>query len=162
MTPQTAQIIATALDTRPFRDAQRSTPVLNAQDALTGLTHYCDTGTLRYHHSRIIGACVVSCGAFFKVTETCSQDYQNTRRGYRVALFDLTGEAVYRPNLDQLTRTREQADKAFWAWFDQFDELGHYRDKFNRKADQMARQIAVLNEVGRTLAAEQDLEALTA
>ena len=162
MTPNTAQIIATALDTRPFRDAQRPAPVLNAQDALTGLTHYCDTGTLRYHHSRIVGACVVSCGAFFKVTETCAQDYQNTRRGYRVVLFDLTGEAVYRPSLSELTRTREQADKAFWAWFNQFDELGHYRDKFNRKADQMARQIAVLNEVGRTLAADQDAEALTA
>lgn len=158
MTPNTAQIIATALDTRPFRDAQRSTAVLNAQDALTGLTHYCGTGTLRYHHSRIVGACVVSCGAFFKVTETCAQDYQNTRRGYRVVLFDLTGEAVYHPSLSELTRTREQADKAFWAWFNQFDELGHYRDKFNRKADQMARQIAVLNETCRTLAAEQDAE----
>lgn len=158
MTPQTAQLIAIALDTRPFRDAQRSTPVLNAQDALNGLTHYCDPNTLRYHHSRIVGACVVSCGAFFKVTETCSQDYQNTRRGYRVVLFDLTGEAVYRPSLDELTRTREQADKAFWAWFNSFDEVGHYRDKFNRKTDQMARQIAVINEVARTLAAEQDVE----
>ncbi len=57
-----------------------------------------------------------------------------------------------------MARTREQADKAFWAWFNQFDELGHYRDKFNRKADQMARQIAVINEVARTLAAEQDAE----
>lgn len=158
MTPQTAQLIATALDTRPFRDAQRSTPVLNAQDALTGLTHYCDPGTLRYHHSRIVGACTVSCGAFFKVTETCSQDYQNTRRGYRVVLFDLTGKAVYRPSLDELTRTREQADKAFWAWFNLFDEVGHYRDKFNRRADNLARQIAVINEVARALAAEQDAE----
>ena len=156
MTPQTALTIATALDTNPFRDAQRSTPVLNAQDALTGITHYCDPQTLRYHHSRIVGACVVSCGAFYKVIETCSQDYQNTRRGYRVVLFDLTGEAVYRPSLDELTRTREQADKAFYAWLNEFDELGHYRDKFNRKADQMARQIAVLNETCRTLAAEQD------
>lgn len=158
MKPQIAQSIAAALDTRIFRDAQRSTPVLNAQDALTGITHYCDTGTLRYHHSRIVGACVVSCGAFFKITETCAQDYQNTKRGYRVVLFDLTGQAVYRPNLDEMTRTREQADKAFWVWFNQFDELGHYRDKFNSSADKLARQIAVLNEVGRTLAAEQDLE----
>ena len=156
MTPQTALTIATALDTNPFRDAQRSTPVLNAQDALTGLTHYCDAGTLRYHHSRIVGACVVSCGAFFKITETCSQDYQNTRRGYRVVLFDLTGEAVYRPSLDELTRTREQADKAFYAWFNEFDELGHYRDKLNRKADRLARQIADLNCAAQALAAQQD------
>jgi hypothetical protein len=158
MTPQIAQSIATALDTRIFKEAHRSTPVLNAQDALTGITHYCDAGTLRFHHSRIVGASVVSCGAFFKVTETCAQDYQNTRRGYRVVLFDMTGSAVYRPSLDELTRTREQADKAFYSWFDQFDELAHYRDKINHKADKLARQIAVLNEVGRALAAEQDAE----
>jgi hypothetical protein len=157
MTPQTAQSIATALDTSPFKDAHRLTPVLNAQDALGGITHYCDAGTLRFHHSRIVGASVMSCGAFFKVTETCAQDYQNTRRGYRVVLFDMTGSAVYRPSLDELTRTREQADKAFYSWFDQFDELAHYRDKINHRADKMARQIAVLNEVGRVLAAEQDL-----
>lgn len=158
MTPQIAQSIATALDTRPFRDAHRSTPVLNAQEELSSITHYCDAGTLRFHHSRIVGASVVSCGAFFKVTETCAQDYQNTRRGYRVVLFDLTGTAVYRPSRDELTRTREQADKAFYAWLDQFDELNHYRDKINHKADKLARQIAVLNEVGRILAAEQDAE----
>ena len=162
MTPQTAQTIATALHTRPFRDAQRSSPVLNAQDALTGITHYCDPATLRFHHSRIVGACVASSGAFFKVTETCAQDYQNTRRGYRVVLFDLTGEAVYRPNLEGLHRTREQADRAFWAWFNELDELAHYRDKFNRKADQMARQIAELNEAAQALAAAQDAEAVAA
>lgn len=158
MTPQIAQSIATALDTRIFKEAHRSTPVLNAQDALTGITHYCDAGTLRFHHSRIVGASVVSCGAFFKVTETCAQDYQNTRRGYRVVLFDMTGSAVYRPSLDELTRTREQADKAFYSWFDQFDEIGHYREQIDGRTDKMARQIAVLNEVGRALAAEQDAE----
>lgn len=162
MTPQTAQTIATALHTRPFRDAQRSSPVLNAQDALTGLTHYCDPGALRFHHSRIVGACVASSGAFFKVTETCAQDYQNTRRGYRVVLFDLTGEAVYRPNLEGLRRTREQADREFWAWFNEFDKIAHYRDKFHRKADQMAQQIVELNEATHALAAAQNSEAMAA
>lgn len=156
MTPNTAQIIAAALSTAPFREAYRSSATLNAQEALSGITHYCDAGTLRYHHSRIVGASVASCGAFFKVTETCAKDYHNTRRGYRVVLFDLTGEAVYRPSLDELTRTREQADRAFYAWFNEFDELNHYREKLNRLADQKAREIAVLNECARTLAAEAD------
>lgn len=161
MTPQTAETIAAALDTQAFRNRQLSTPTLNAQDQLTGITHYCDSGTLKYHHSRIVGACVVSSGAFFKIVETCSQDYHNTKRGYRVVLFDLTGEAVYRPNLDELTRTREQAEKAFWAWFNQFDELHHYREKMNRRADKLARQITALNEAAQTLAAQQDTAALT-
>ncbi len=158
MTPQIAQSIAAALNVHSFRDAPRHSPVQNAQAALTGITHYCDAGTLRFHNSRIVGACAVSFGAFFKVTETCAQDYQNTRRGYRVVLFDMTGRAVYRPSLDELTRTREQADKAFYAWFDQFDEIGHYREQIDGRTDKLARQIAVLNEVGRILAAEQDAE----
>ena len=162
MTPQTAQTIAAALDTQVFKDRQLSSPTLNAQDQLTGLTHYCDAGTLKYHHSRIVGACVVSCGAFYKVTETCSQDYHNTKRGYRVVLFDLTGSAVYRPSLDELTRTREQADRAFWAWFNQFDGLAHYREKMNSRADKLAQQIAALNEAAQALAAQQDTAALTA
>lgn len=158
MTPQIAQSIATALDTYPFKDGDWLTATSNAQNALRGITHYCEPANLRYHHSRIVGACVVSCGAFFKITETCAQDYQNTRRGYRVVLFDLAGTVVYRLSLNELTRTREQADKAFYAWFDQFDELSHYRDKISNKADKLARQIAVLNEVGRILAAEQNAE----
>jgi ribonuclease HI len=93
---------------------------------------------------------------FFKVVETCSQDYDNTRRGYRVVLFDLTGTSVYRPDLEELTRTKEQAEKAFWAWFNQFDELAHYRNKLNRKADKLARQIAELSTAAQIIAKEQD------
>lgn len=146
MTPETVKTIATALRVRVFTDAQRRTPKLNAQAALTGLTHYCDDETLRYHHSRIVGACVVAGGAFFKVCETCAQDYENTKRGYRVVLFDLTGEAVYRPALDDLTRTRVQAERAFFSWFDRFDQLAHYREKLNREAIELSAR--VLDVVG--------------
>lgn len=162
MTPQTAQTIAAALDARTFRDPQKSTPTLNAQDQLTGITHYCDPWTLKFHHSRIVAACVVSSGAFFKIVETCSQDYHNTKRGYRVVLFDLKGRTIFQPELSELTRTREQAEKAFWTWFNQFDELQHYRETMNREADKRARQITALNEAARILAAEQDTAALTA
>ncbi|OBQ43514.1 MAG: hypothetical protein AN484_11890 [Aphanizomenon flos-aquae WA102] len=156
MSSSIVKTIAAALDVSFFRDARLSTPVRNAQDALTGITHYCDADTLRYHHSRIVGAVAVSGGAFFKIIETCSQDYDNTRRGYRVVLFDLTGTAVYRPDLEELTRTKEQADKAFWEWFNQFDELAHYRNKLNRKADKLARQITELNDAELIIAAEQE------
>lgn len=151
MTPETAKKIAAALNTRPFENAHRSTDTLNAQAALEGITHYCDASTLRYHKARIVGACVVSYGAFFKITETCAADYQNTRRGYRVALFDLTGEVVYRPKLEEMQSTKDKANKQFWAWFNEFNESEHYRAKFNRKADSLARQIVELNEAANFL-----------
>lgn len=156
MTPTNAQVIAAALHCNLYRDAQRRTPKDNAQEALAGLTHYCDDSSLRFHHSRIVGACAVWSGAFFRVIETCSQDYQNTRRGYRVVLFDLLGETVFRPSLDQLRSTRERAERDFWEWFNQFDAAGYYREKLTAKADRMARQIEEMNEAARTLAETQE------
>jgi hypothetical protein len=141
MTPETIKTIATALFAHVFTDAQRKTPKLNAQAALEGWSHYCDDSTLRFHHSRIVGACVVAGGAFFKVTETCTKDYENTKRGYRVVLFDMMGEAVYHPSLDDMPRTREQAERAFFAWFDGFDQLAHYRAKLDREARKWAKRV---------------------
>lgn len=151
MTPETVKIIAPALRAQVFTDAQRRTPKLNAQAALEGLTHYCDDETLRFHHSRIVGACVVAGGAFFKVCETCAQDYENTKRGYRVILFDMTGEAVYRPNLDDMTRTREQAERAFFAWFDGFDQLAHYRAKLDREAHELSARVLDVVRAAKSL-----------
>lgn len=151
MMNDTVKTIATALRAHVFTDAQKKTPKLNAQAALTGLTHYCDDYTLRFHKSRVVGACVVANGAFFKVCETCAQDYENTKRGYRVVLFDMTGEAVYRPNLDDMTRTREQAERAFFAWFDGFDQLAHYQDKIESEARELAARLLDLAQAAKSL-----------
>ena len=158
MTPTTAQAIATALHTPTFTD-RRSHATDNAQDNLMGRTHYADPNTLRFHHSRILSARTLSCGGFFLIVESCALDYQNTRRGFRAVLFDLMGEAVYRPKLEECRRTRDQATADFWAWFNAFDELGHYRDRMNERADSYARQIVELNAAAAELAAMQDAAA---
>jgi hypothetical protein len=138
-----------------------SNPAANAQENLAGRTHYADPQTLRYHKSRILSARPVSMGAFFLILESCAIDYQNTRRGFRAVLFDLAGESVYRPSLDETHKTRDKASAAFWAWFDGFDELAHYREKLNRRADSYARKIQQMNETAAALALEQDTAAAT-
>ena len=161
MTPETVSTICAALGTRPF-DPYGRTPTARAQNALEGLTYYVAPNTLRCHHSRIIGARPVLGGAFFLILETVSTDYQNTQRGTRAVLFDLLGNVVYHPKLEETRRTRERALRDYEAWFGTFDPVGHYREQIDGKTDKLARQIAVLNEVGRALAAAQNSEAMAA
>jgi hypothetical protein len=155
MTPNTAQTIASALRAHLYNE-RRNHATDNAQDNLGGRTHYADAGTLRFHKSRILSARPIMSGAFFLIIESCALDMHNTRRGFRAVLFDLLGEAVYRPKLEECRRTREQASADFWSWCNQFDELGHYRDAMNERARDYAQQICELSEARAELAALQE------
>ena len=161
MTPTTAQTIAQAFG-RQLYTHRRDDNTCDAQENLEGRTYYVEPGTLRFHHSRIVGGGVHLCGAAYRVLEVTALDYDNTRRGYRAVLFDLTGRTIYHPKLEQCHRTKEQAMRAFWAWFETFDPLEYYRARINEEADQLARQIERLNTAAADLAAFQDAEALPA
>ena len=155
MTPNTARRIADALHAAIYTE-RRNHSTDNAQENLGGRTHYADAGTLRFHKSRILSARPIMSGAFFLIIESCALDYENTRRGFRAVLFNLLGETVYRPKLEECRRTREQASADFWTWCNQFDELGHYRDAMNERARGYAQQICELSEARAELAALQE------
>ena len=155
MTPDTAKLIAAALHA-PLYTERRSPPVDNAQENLMGRTHYADPATLRFHKSRILSARPVMSGAFFLVIESCALDYNNTRRGTRAVLFDLLGDTVYRPKLEDCHRTREQASAAYWRWVESFDPVEHYRDAMQRKAERMQAQSAELLAACATVHAMQE------
>ena len=161
MNTETARHIAQTLQVSPFTE-RRQHPLDNAQENLGGRTYYADTQTLRFHKARILSARPVSCGAFFLIIESCALDYQNTRRGFRAVLFDLTGGILYRPNLEGCRRTRDQASADFYKWFDVFDGLGHYCAEMNRRADTYARQIVQLQDAARQIVQLQDAAALAA
>jgi hypothetical protein len=157
---ETARHIAQTLQTWTFTE-RRQRPLDNAQDNLGGRTYYAETRTLRFHKARILSARPMGCGAFFLIIESCALDFNNTRRGFRAVLFDLTGGIVYRPNLEGCRRTREQASADFHKWLETFDGLGHYRAEMSRRADTYARQIVDLQDAAAVLAALQD-EGVTA
>jgi len=136
-----------------FNREYSDNPTISAQKNLEGRTHYVDPQTLKYHGSRILSALPVSDGAFFKIIETVSIDYQHTKRGYRAVLFDLFGTAIYHPKLEETHTNKEKADKAFYAWFNTFDEIGHYQYvieytiyQLNKKAQNFA---DILKELGQ-------------
>ena len=150
MQDQTAQTIAHALGESLYK-TRYTAPKAAAQDALSGRTHYADESTLRYFHSRILACSAHHAGTFLRVVETVALDHQNTQRGYRVVLFDLTGETVHRPSLDECHKTKGAAYRAFEAWFATFNPIKHYRALLTERAERTARQAAEMAAVAQNL-----------
>ena len=141
-----------AAGVRPFVDRWFSQPKHIAQDCLQGRTHYVDDSTLKYFNARIVSARPIMDGLFFQITESTSKDPQNTARGFRVVVFDVFGEAVYRPDLDALERTSTAAEKAYYRTFN-IDPAQHYADKLNGKAAQLTAEAAAMAAAAAQVAA---------
>jgi hypothetical protein len=147
----TTQELAARLDrsyaVRRYRDRYFYNPRDAAQDALIGRTHYVNTDTLRFHHSRILSARPIFDGLFFRITESCSLDPDNTRRGFRCVVFDIFGETVYRPSLEICRASRDPAERDCTRWLETFDPVGYYRETLEKRAARMNKDAAALLEV---------------
>jgi hypothetical protein len=150
MTHDNTQAIAYTLRAGLYA-SRRSHPASNAQDNLTGRTHYVDPGTLRFHKSRILSARPIMSGAFFLIIESCALDFDNTRRGVRAVLFDLMGDTVYRPSLEHCRRTRDQASRDFEKWLGHFDPIAHYRAAMLERAERLFREGIALRTAAANL-----------
>lgn len=114
-------------------DDKGSKPKACAQSALMGRTHYVDPATLRFHKARITSAQPIAMGAFFVIVESCAMDYQNTRRTFRAVCFDIFGTVIYRPDLDSGSTSTETAIKAFYKFWNEFNEVTYYQEKLKDK-----------------------------
>jgi hypothetical protein len=110
-----------------FKDRYYSDPTAQAQDQLMGRTHYVDPETLRHHHARVLRARPVCSGLLFRIIESAAADYQNTKRVYRYVVFDVWGEVVTRPELEDSFSSTDKALKAFDQWLAGFDLVDYYR-----------------------------------
>lgn len=127
-------------------DNNGSSPAIKAQNALSGRTHYVDPATLRYHFARITSARPISMGAFYLIVESCAADYQNTRRVFRAVCFDIFGTTVYRPDLDASFKSTEAASKAFWAFWNNFNQAAYYQEKLKDKTRRAQQAEIVFNQ----------------
>jgi hypothetical protein len=93
---------------------ESSHPTVNAQRNLMGRTHFVDPDTLRFHKSKVISARPTDNGLLFAIVTSDSLNYENTKRGFRYAIFDLFGTCLDRPDLADAYRTSKQATKAMW------------------------------------------------
>jgi hypothetical protein len=137
---------------RTFQERYFSQPKHEAQEALRGRTHYVDDSTLRYFHARITAARPIMQGLFFEIMESSSRDMHNTARGFRVVVFDVFGETVYRPSLDDMKSTSTAARKAYDKDFT-IDAAAHYADKLKARADRLAREAEELTQAAKLVTA---------
>jgi hypothetical protein len=89
-------------------------PLVNAQRNLMGRTHYVDPDTLRFHKSKVLACKITDNGLLCAIVTSDSMDYQNTKRGFRYAIFDIFGTCLGRPDLADSYKTKAQATKAMW------------------------------------------------
>lgn len=116
----------------------------NAQDNLRGRTFYADPETLRWHKARILNSRDIWCGAGLMIVESVSLDWDNTKRGYRFAVFDVFGNVVERADLENTWKTADGARKAFWKWLAESDPFTHYLSAIESRARNLDRESASL------------------
>lgn len=120
----------------------------NAQDNLSGRTNYVDDSTLRFFHARIVASEVFADGLLFGLIESYAADMRNTRRMFRGVLFDVFGDTVYRPSMENGFSTSRQARKALLAAVAAFDAKGHtakateaHRGRYINECDELIARV---------------------
>ena len=126
---------------------RRSNPLAAAQDQLTGRTHYVDPQTLRYFHSRILGARSFCHGLIYRIIESTARDYDNSSRGFRYVVFDVWGQVVARPDLSDTVRTSDKARAEFDNWLGQFDPVSYYAERCAQRAARAMKEAQRLQAV---------------
>ena len=119
----------------------------NAQQNLQGRTHYADPETLRWHKARILSSREIMSGNAFMIVESVSLDWDNTKRGYRFAVFDVFGTVIERADLEHTWKTSDGARKAFWKWLETFDLFTYYADALQARAARLDKESARLSNV---------------
>ena len=126
-----------------FYQERYSDPRVNAQDNLSGRTHYADDATLRYHKARILEAFVSHSGLAFALIETVALDPDNRSRGYRPVVFDVFGTVVNdRAKFEDCHKGKPAAVKDLCEFLAGFDAKAHTLAAIDREEKQHIRECA--------------------
>ena len=120
---------------------ESSNPKLNAQINLSGRTHYVEDHILHYHHARVLASGHTSDQLLFYIIESCAADHLNRTRVTRGVVFDVFGNVVYRPSLEDSFKNLDQAREAMWAALP-LDIFQVTRDAIQAKQTSMAREFS--------------------
>lgn len=123
--------------------------------ALAGTrTHYFAPGPLKYFHSRVSRVAIAADGMALVTLESASADPNNTRRGYRVNVHDLTGRVINdRQDVDNLIPGKAAADRAFQDAVNACEQTARtiLADAINRETSHHARALEDLKTARKAL-----------
>ena len=144
-----ANKISAAADVELFKD-RSAVPKWDAQQNLQGRTHYVEDSTLKYFGARIVSAYPTDDGLFFKIVESVSLSPNGGKRGFRVVVFDLFGQAVFRPSFEECTPSSAAADKHYGKTCD-IDPVQHYRAELAQRATKLANKAQAMQDAAQSL-----------
>lgn len=151
--PDLAKIVANSgVDLYRSTTYQSGTPKQKAQRQLKERTHYVDDGTLKGFKARITQAWMSSSGLAFWIMESMPKRHGADERGFRAMAFDVYGNQLG-PDTParEMHATSKAAERAFWAWFNDFDLQAHYKAEITRRADRMVEAATDLRKAARKI-----------
>ena len=113
----------------------------DAQANLEGRTHYVDDSTLRFHKCRILETRVHDDGLLYSIITSDALDMDNTRRGFRYVIFDIFGNVLARPDLEDSFKTSLKARKAMYDVLNGIDAKKTTLEGLEERKKQHARDI---------------------
>lgn len=100
-------------------------PLSQAQRNLEGRTHYVDDKSIKFHAAKIISCNVLDDGLILGIVESVKAGFneQESGRVYRPVFFDVFGNDIYRPDIENSFKTAKQANASFWAQAEMIDAI---------------------------------------
>jgi hypothetical protein len=130
-----------------------TTLAATAERLTDGKTYYYSAGTRRYFSASVSKLRVIADGMALAAIERVALDYENTRKGYRVVIHDLTGTVINdRSDLEHAHKGLPAAIRDFEA---QCEKHGNgadiLRDAIERETRQHERALNALVTATQTL-----------
>jgi hypothetical protein len=99
-------------------------PLNQAQRNLQGKTHYVDDSTMRGFVGKIHSVHILEDGLILGLVESIQAGpNEESGRVYRPVFFDVFGNVVMRPDIEDSFKTLKQAQAAFWRMADDIDTI---------------------------------------
>ena len=111
--------------------------------------------TIKAFHSKIISTSVLDSGLIFGLVESIPAGFpeQEAGRVFRPVFFDVFGNELYKPDIENSFKTSKQAQASFWAQAEQIDAIKATLDGAEQKRNLIKKDLddydAMLKDLGR-------------
>jgi hypothetical protein len=131
-------------------ECKSADPTYDAQRNLEGKTYFVSPDSLKFHKSKVLSSRAIAGGLLLKLVTSDSLNWENTKRGARVHLFDVFGTHVWGVDLETASKDRKGAEKVFDAAPD-FDVAAHYKQTLKDRAARLLREAADLTTAAESI-----------
>lgn len=117
-------------------------PLNQAQRNLSGRTHYVDDTTIRSFNAKIHSVHVLDEGLLLGIVESVQKGFnESDGRFFRPVFFDLFGNTVYRPDIEDSFDSLKKAQADFWKQADLLDAEALTIEGIEKKHDVIEQEL---------------------